>query len=332
MNEALYERLQRDEVLAEKIIFLLNVSDQELNRLYDRALFTIFPSLYEGWGLPISEALAHGKVPLVSNVSAHPEAGGEHAVYFDLDSERDFQAKLEALIDDADSRSKREEAIKASTPLRPWSRICSDLVAAVACDGDQLPATTSRAIKIVPGRYYGMSRNIERQISRLTHRAEQFRVGLNWETVEDWGCWLRGSTGELRFQLPDDGELFQIYLHLATPKSDKSMHDVTIGVSEAKWIMRTQIENGSNFWRSFALRVPPEGERTVTLRLTGSPEIDFRSFSDGRDARSSSLAVLGIYVARANNEAERLALVEAIQFGDLNSLARRYVQEARVCV
>lgn len=330
MNESLYERLRRDEDLAEKIIFLLNVSDQELNRLYDRALFTIFPSLYEGWGLPISEALAHGKVPLVSNVSAHPEAGGEHAVYFDLGSERDFQAKLEALIDDVDSRLKREEAIKTSTPLRPWSRICSDLVAAVTQDGDRLPASKAGAFAIAPGRYYAMTRNTERQVARLKHRAEQFRVGLNWEGVEEWGCWVRGSTGDLRFQLPDIGEVFQVYLHMSSPWSGAGVHDVVIGIPEAKWTMRTQIENGQHVWRSFALRVPPAGDRVVTLRLSGSPVVDFRQLSNGQDGRTSGLAVLGIYVARADNEAERLALVEAIQFKDLNSLARRFVQEATI--
>jgi hypothetical protein len=51
-----------------------------------------------------------------------------------------------------------------------------------------------------------------------------------------------------------------------------------------------------------------------------------------QDARSSGLAILGVYVARANNEAERLALVEAIQFNDLNGLVRRYVQQGRVAL
>lgn len=98
MNDAFYQRLRTDPMLAEKVKVILNVSDQALNLLYDKALFTIFPSMYEGWGLPISEALAHGKVPLVSNVSAHPEAGGPNAVYFELNSEADFQGKLEQLI------------------------------------------------------------------------------------------------------------------------------------------------------------------------------------------------------------------------------------------
>lgn len=330
MNESLYERLRRDEELAEKIIFLLNVSDQQLNRLYDRSLFTIFPSLYEGWGLPISEALAHGKVPLVSNVSAHPEAGGEHAVYFDLGSEHDFQAKLEALIDDVDARLKREEAIKASTPLRPWSRICSDLLAAVAHDENLTSASTFRAIEVTCGRYYVMSRNTERQVSRLTYRAEQFRVGLNWEAVEDWGCWVRGGTGELRVRLPEVADAFQIYLHLGVPRSETPLHEITISVPEAKWTLRTQIENGSNVWRSFSVQVPQTGDRTITLRLTGSPVVDFGLLSNGEDPRRSALAVLGIYFARADSEAERLALVEAIQFKDLKGLARRFETTAMI--
>jgi hypothetical protein len=108
------------------------------------------------------------------------------------------------------------------------------------------------------------------------------------------------------------------------------LHDVTIGVPEAKWTLRTQIENGSSFWRSFSLQVPQTGDRTVTLRLTGSPVVDFGLLSNGQDPRTSGLAVLGIYFARADNEAERLALVEAIQFKDLNGLARRFVTTATI--
>jgi glycosyltransferase involved in cell wall biosynthesis len=281
MNESLYERLRRDEDLSERIVFLLNVSDQELNKLYDRAMFTIFPSMYEGWGLPISEALAHGKVPLVSNVSAHPEAGGAHAVYFELGSERDFQNKLEALIDDADSRRAREDTIKASTPLRPWSRISRDLTDFLAMQDTPVSVANAMPIKIVPGRYYVMSRNTERQILRLKHRAEQFRVGVKWEGIEEWGCWVRGGSGELRFALPDDGDAFQIYLHLSSPQSEKPAHDVTIAVPEAKWSMRTQTSSGAHFWRSFTLKLGPGQDRAVTLRLTGSPVVDFRLSSNG---------------------------------------------------
>ena len=52
LNDALYTRLARDEKLAERVIILTNVSDQELNKLYGRALFTIFPSSTKAGACP----------------------------------------------------------------------------------------------------------------------------------------------------------------------------------------------------------------------------------------------------------------------------------------
>ena len=65
------------------IVLLNHVSDAELDWLYHQAAFTVFPSLYEGWGLPLVESLARGKFCLASNAASLPEAGGEHAEYLD---------------------------------------------------------------------------------------------------------------------------------------------------------------------------------------------------------------------------------------------------------
>jgi glycosyltransferase involved in cell wall biosynthesis len=330
MNEALYTRLERDEDLAERIIILRNVSDQTLNQLYDRAQFTIFPSLYEGWGLPISEALAHGKVPLVSNVSAHPEAGGEHAVYFDLGSEADFQTKLEDLIDDVPSRQHREAAIKTATPLKPWSDICADLVNHLNYLETEANQDAPPAPQIVSGRYYSMGRNMERRISRLGYRAEQFRTGLNWEELEEWGCWVRGGTAELRLTLPDEGDAFQFYLYLSTPPLEANTANISIAVPEAKWTLQTQAGSNATFWRSFKLNLEPGAKREISLRLVGSTVVDFRTLSEGRDHRESAFAMRGIFVAHADNDEERRSLMEAIQFKDLKSISLRFQKQATI--
>ena len=65
------------------IVLLNHVSDAELDWLYRHAAFTVFPSLYEGWGLPLVESLARGKFCLASSAASLPEAGGPHAEYLD---------------------------------------------------------------------------------------------------------------------------------------------------------------------------------------------------------------------------------------------------------
>ena len=109
MVEAAMARLKSSDLLAEKVTILSKISDAELSTLYRACAFTIYPSSYEGWGLPVTESLIHGKACLAANVSSLPEAGGSFADYFDLESGKDLLAKLERLIDDKAYRSSREE-------------------------------------------------------------------------------------------------------------------------------------------------------------------------------------------------------------------------------
>ena len=59
----------------------LNLSDEELSQLYSQSDLLLFPSLYEGFGLPIIEAQAHGVLVLTSNLTAMPEVGGDSVIY-----------------------------------------------------------------------------------------------------------------------------------------------------------------------------------------------------------------------------------------------------------
>lgn len=73
-----------DEIVKSKIHLLHDqVNDSTLRNLYQDCLFTIYPSQYEGWGLPISESLDFGKAVISSNTSSMPEAGGEFVAYVD---------------------------------------------------------------------------------------------------------------------------------------------------------------------------------------------------------------------------------------------------------
>lgn len=68
--------------LTQGLIMQLNhVSDDDLNWLYRHAFFCVYPSLYEGWGLPVAEALVHGKAVLSSDKGSLPEVGGDLVKY-----------------------------------------------------------------------------------------------------------------------------------------------------------------------------------------------------------------------------------------------------------
>jgi glycosyltransferase involved in cell wall biosynthesis len=74
--------------LDRKIIFLGNVSNEELRALYSSAVALIYPSLQEGFGWPVAEAQACGCPVFTSNRAPMTEVGGDAAVYFDPENPR----------------------------------------------------------------------------------------------------------------------------------------------------------------------------------------------------------------------------------------------------
>lgn len=77
----LIHSLQEDPEIHPYIRRLQNVSDSDLKHLYRHCLFTVYPSLYEGWGIPVAESLAYGKFCLASNAASIPEVGGDLVEY-----------------------------------------------------------------------------------------------------------------------------------------------------------------------------------------------------------------------------------------------------------
>lgn len=100
-------------------------SDEELALLYKHCLFTAMPSLYEGWGLPVGEALAYGKTALVSRAGALPEVGGEFVEYCDPSSVKSIANAVLQLIDE-DHRLVLERRIEGAK-LRNWADVAQDL-------------------------------------------------------------------------------------------------------------------------------------------------------------------------------------------------------------
>lgn len=101
-----------------------SVPDDELARFYAQAQFTVYPSRYEGWGLPVSESLAFGKVAVVADNSSLPEAGGDLADYFASDDLDAFVDVLERRALDPVVREQTEERIAARPPDPiTWERV-----------------------------------------------------------------------------------------------------------------------------------------------------------------------------------------------------------------
>jgi glycosyltransferase involved in cell wall biosynthesis len=106
-----------DPILKGRVHILKRPSDDELRWLYEHCAFTIYPSLWEGWGLPISESLEFGKYCLANDIPPLREAGKGLAWHADtLDGHR-WLEELLRLMTDSGYRQDKEEQIRNSPRL-----------------------------------------------------------------------------------------------------------------------------------------------------------------------------------------------------------------------
>lgn len=95
-NSAIFKR-DSVEKLA-NVIYTGYISDEKLVSLYKHASVFVYPSLYEGFGIPPLEAISQGCSVIVSKCAALPEICGDNAVYCQIDDERDLSDKIKEVV------------------------------------------------------------------------------------------------------------------------------------------------------------------------------------------------------------------------------------------
>lgn len=131
----LMQQIVNSDNLGGKLMILENPSDAELAALYDGCLFTLFPSFFEGWGLPVTESLGFGKPCLIANRTSLPEAGGDLVRGFDPDNLHDAYAVIRDAIEDRAGLARWEDRIRREFKPVPWSATVDALLAGL---GDPL--------------------------------------------------------------------------------------------------------------------------------------------------------------------------------------------------
>jgi len=109
-----------------------SVSDLELAQFYAGAEFTVYPSNYEGWGLPVSESIAFGKVPVVADNSSLREAGGDLAVYFTTGDRSAFVSAVESILDPNARRELELRIAHSTTPSVTWQHVAAVITSEIA--------------------------------------------------------------------------------------------------------------------------------------------------------------------------------------------------------
>lgn len=126
--ERVMRHLELNDNLSCTVIHLPNVNDGQLSWLYENCICTAYPSLYEGWGLPITESLFYGKVCVASSSSSMPEASqglGVHIHPYDFVG---WKNELLKVVTDSAYRESIENLIKERFFVHDWDEIARKIV------------------------------------------------------------------------------------------------------------------------------------------------------------------------------------------------------------
>jgi glycosyltransferase involved in cell wall biosynthesis len=115
--------------LNENVRLLGYVSDDDLAALYHLCTVFAYPSLYEGFGLPLAEAMRCGAACLTSDVSSLPEVGGDAVVYADPRDVQAIRAGLERLLASDSERKALGAAARAQAAQLTWKRTADETIA-----------------------------------------------------------------------------------------------------------------------------------------------------------------------------------------------------------
>lgn len=285
--------------LRRKVTVQSGVSDLALAGLYGRCLFTVYNSFHEGWGLPVSESLAAGKLAVVPAHSGLLEAGAPGALFFAPQDQPDLVAKLEMLLTDPEQRATLESRIDRASARRAWPDAAREVLEALTSPEDQ-PETP----QYLPlGQHLPMGWRGEGLPSPTMAWAERVREGLAWWWQEDWGVWMRDGIATLA--LPTDqsqGTPMRVVLELRGPPCSLTLRLRARGRRAEAW-------RGVSLTRGEVLRCVLQAESGP-----GGLAVDF-DCGDGvplgdRFKRVVGAGLLGVMLCREDDLAARLAALE----------------------
>ncbi len=225
--------------LGGRIHLLRDICDADLRMLYSRCLFTLCPSFYEGWGLPVGEALAMGKICVCSDRASLPEVAGEFGMYIDIADRDASLGVIRGLLSDDAARGRLEAKIRRGYEPVTWHSVAKSVVTACQTAAgvvwqEPYPHT---AIPYSSEISFGkLDRDVDGVGEAVLNRIVQTRRGLFlgellqeqnflrgeeirshgfWAYPEDWGTWACHAGGDIVVALaPNDSLLFDVFLRV----------------------------------------------------------------------------------------------------------------------
>ncbi len=126
-NPRVFEGTELLDSLPQNVRHVGRVSDGELRALYEHALGFVFPSFYEGWGLPPGEAMILGCPVIVSNTTSLPEVCGDAALYCDPADDASIAKQMRRLVEDSALRHELSGMGRARALTFTWRKAAERL-------------------------------------------------------------------------------------------------------------------------------------------------------------------------------------------------------------
>ena len=128
----LLREIRSDRAVNARIHVLQGIDDNELAWYYGNCVATIYPSRYEGWGLPVAESLGHGRLCLASHATSIPEISRDLPEFFDPYDAPGLVSLVDRACRDREWVEEREARIRDSFRPTPWTHTAGQVMAAVA--------------------------------------------------------------------------------------------------------------------------------------------------------------------------------------------------------
>lgn len=296
-----------------------NTSDQVLANFYRHCDFTIYPSRYEGWGLPVSESISFGKLPIVANNSSLLEAGGDLAVYFESGNVDDFVRQVEVQGFNREHRSEHERRIRmADVGSVDWDDVSRILLEEVT-EAQLEQGSLMMAPEIRLGREYMVSpypnapdgAHADKYVEFLVTESQTPMLGQGRDR-QDWVTTDQLLTGQ--FGAPQPWGL-EVHPHRQVRIGFTRPVDGPLSI-----LMATRSMAG----RVRVSVVSPGGDRTEdvylgsALRLdlgdgiAGSPAIAYLTVLDARDSVEGFLGIRSLVVLRSDDHQIEVAALQSV--------------------
>jgi len=134
----LLREIRHDRAVNGRIHLLHGVEDTELAWYYRHCAATIYPSRYEGWGLPVAESLGHGRLCLASQATSIPEISSDLPAFFDPFDVHGLVRLVDKTLAEPDWVRQREATIRQQFQPTPWTHTADQVLAAITAAGHHL--------------------------------------------------------------------------------------------------------------------------------------------------------------------------------------------------